>query len=700
MGVLNKPTTETIELGGRELSIETGRLAKQAHGSVFIKYGETAALVTAVAPSKETDLDFLPMTIEFQEKFYAAGRIPGGFFKKEARPSEWATLNARMVDRPIRPLWPQGYNCPVQIVITLLSYDGENEVEAISCLGASASLLLSDAPFDTAVASVRVGRINGDFIVNPTPSQLELSDLNVLISGSEDSIMMVEGDCKNVAEDEFLEAVYFAHDNIKVLIKMQRTLQEKCGKTKREFVVPKLDPDLLDTIKSKSISDIKNAFSETEKEKRYALLDEAKAKLIEEYNEKITEDETFKDQIKKCFNEVKKKYARDFTLEGKRIDGREFNQVRPIETEVSVLPRTHGSALFTRGETQAIVTITLGTADDEQMLDGVKGKSFKHFLLHYTFPPYCVGETGRFGGNSRREIGHGNLAERAIKSVMPNHDDFPYTIRVASEVLESNGSSSMATVCGGILALMDAGVPVKEPVAGIAMGLIKEGDKTCVLSDILGDEDHLGDMDFKVCGTKAGITAVQMDIKMTGIDKETMKSALYQAKEGRLHILEKMAETIKASREELSMHAPRIETIKLPEDKVGAVIGPGGKNIKNIIAVSGCKVEIDDNGVANLASSDADSIAKAREMIEQLIQEPEVGKTYQGTVKKIMDFGAFVEIFPGKEGLCHISELDHRRVENVTDVLAEGDEVAVKLLDIDRQGRLKLSRKELIEKPA
>jgi len=702
MAQLNKPVVVRTTIGGRELSIETGRLAKQADGAVYIRIGDTAALVTVVsAHVQKPDVDFFPMTIEFQEKFYAAGKIPGGFFKREAKPSDWATLNARMVDRPLRPLFPDGYRHETQIVVTLLSYDNENEVETIAGLGASAALMVSDVPFEHPIATVRVGRINGQLTINPTLSQLEQSDINVLVSATEEALCMVEGGAEFVSEEDLLEALYFGFEHAQTLIKLQKELREKCGKTKREYIPPARDTKLLEEGKVWAWSHFEKAFAIKEKAARYdaiSLVHESFCTHFASAKPADKEDKAWDKHLENVFGELKKKYARSFTLKsGKRIDGRDYTEVRPIETEVGFLPRTHGSALFTRGETQALVTVTLGTGDDEQLMDTVRGKWNKSFMLHYNFPPYSVGETGRFGGNSRREIGHATLAERAVQAIMPEKDKCPYTVRVVSEVLESNGSSSMASVCGGSLALMDAGVPIKDAVAGIAMGLMNEEGKFVVLSDILGDEDHLGEMDFKVCGTRKGITSVQMDIKMKGVTKEIMKQAMLQAKEGRVHILNEMEKSIKVARDDISEYAPRFTTIKISTEKIKDLIGPGGKNIKNIIAVTGVKVEVTDDGTVNLAGSDPAAVLKALEMVKGLTASPEIGKIYMGTVEKVADYGAFVEIMPGTTGLCHISELDKGRVGRTTDICQEGDQIPVKVLEIDRSGKIRLSRRAALE---
>jgi polyribonucleotide nucleotidyltransferase len=694
---LNNPVRVETEIDGRKLFIETGRFAKQAHGSVYIQLGETAALVTSVCDaSAKEGVDFFPLTVEFQEKFYSAGKIPGGFFKKEARPSDWATLNARLVDRPIRPLFPEGFRNPTQVVITLLAYDGENEPETIAGLGASAALLLSDAPFTKPIATVRVGRIDGQYTLNPTRSQLEKSDLSVLVSATRDAVVMVEGGAKNVPEDDLLGAIYYGFEKIKSLLDLQIELQKRCGKPKRAFTPVEKDQALAKQIHQEALPFLEKAYAEKQKALRYTLIDQALDAVTEKFLSGKTEDEqeSLKPFVQNEFEEAKSHYARTFTIQNKkRIDGRAYNQVRQIETEVGVIPRVHGSALFTRGETQALVTITLGTTEDEQLIDSVLGKYNKKAMLHYNFPPFSVGETGRFGGNSRREIGHSALAERAVLAIVPEYEKFPYTIRIVSEIFESNGSSSMASVCGGSMALMDAGVPIQEPVAGIAMGLMKEGSDVVVLSDILGDEDHLGDMDFKICGTQSGVTAIQMDIKIEGVSREIMKRALDQAKEGRLHILAEMAKTITKAKSEMSKYAPRITTITINQERIKDLIGPGGKNIKNIVATTGVKIDIDDSGKVNVASTDPKATQKALEMINQLTEDVEIGKIYMGTVFRIEDYGAFVELLPGTDGLCHISELDHQRVQSVRDVVEMGDQIPVKVLEIDRNGKIRLSRK-------
>lgn len=706
MGTLNKPVEVSVDFGGRTLTLESGRFAKQAHGSVFVKYGETTALVTAVSAAKPKEgIDFLPLTIEFQEKFYASGKIPGGFFKREARPSDWATLNARLVDRPLRPLFPDAYYNETQVVVTLLSYDGENEAETIAGLGASAALYISDIPFTTPIATVRVGRINGQFVINPTVSDQTKSDISVLVSGSRDAIMMVEGGADSVSEEDFLGAVFFGFESIKKLIDLQEEFRKKVGKEKRAIVAVSSDTSLENKVKTLIENDLQAAFSQREKAVRYKALEAAAAKAVETLSPDLVsaglEESEAKDKIKGVFGDVKKAFARNYTFKaGKRIDGRNYNDIRAIECEVGLLPRVHGSSLFTRGETQALVTVTLGTSEDEQLIDSVRGKYNKKVMLHYNFPPFSVGEVGRFGGNSRREVGHSALAERAVLAIVPEYEKFPYTIRMVSEVLESNGSSSMASVCGSSMALMEAGVPVKGAVAGIAMGLMKEGQDIVILSDILGDEDHMGDMDFKVCGTRAGITAVQMDIKMDGVTREIMHKALLQAKEGRLHILEQMEKAIKTAKTELSPFAPRITSLQISTEKIKDLIGPGGKNIKGIVAATGVKIDIEDSGKVNVASNDPLATKKALEMIAALTEEPVVGKVYMGTVVRIADYGAFVNIMPGTDGLVHVSELDHKRVQHVTDIVQEGDQIPVKILEIDRSGKIRLSRKAALPQEA
>ena len=697
-------TVVTTEVGGREISIETGRLAKQANGSVVVTAGNNIVLVTAVSSTRETDFDFMPLTVEVQEKFYATGKIPGGFFKREGRPSNDATLMARMIDRPVRPLFPEGYNFDTQIVATTLSSDGTFPIAVLASLGASAALHISDIPFSGPTASVVVGRINGEHVLNPSQTQLEKSDLEITIAGTKNGIMMVEGESQFISEAEALAALKFGHEGVTQLIKSVEELREKSGVPKREFVPKKIDEAFSSEVVSFLNPKIKEALSKQIKQDRYAAFDDAKKEAEAQFLESI-EDADLKYQRKKelsqLLGDVKYNLAREMILKDKiRIDGRDTKTVRPISCEAGFLPRVHGSGLFTRGETQVLGAVTLGTGDDEQNVDNLNGSYKKKFFLHYNFPPYCVGETGRLGGQSRREIGHGFLAERAVQAIIPDHEKFPYTLRVVSEVLESNGSSSMGTVCSATLALLDAGVPIKGNAAGIAMGLIKEGDDVAVLSDILGDEDHLGDMDFKVAGTNEGITALQMDIKIDSITFDIMEKALSQSKEGRDHILGEMEKVISQPRGQISEYAPRIETIKVKAEKVREVIGAGGKVIKGIIEETGVKIDIEDDGKIHIASSDPVKSQKAKDMIAAIVAEPEVDKEYVGKVIRIMDFGAFVEILPNQQGLLHISEIAHERVREVKDFLQEGDEVNVKVLDVDRAGRIKLSRKALLDADA
>lgn len=683
--------------GGRPLIIETGKMAKQANGSVLVHYGETVVLVTATASKNPLEgVDFLPLTVNYQEMRYAAGKFPGGFFKREARPTEKDILTSRLIDRPLRPLFPKGYSNETQVIATVLSADKENDPDIAALVGASAALEISDIPFNGPIAGVKVGRVGGEFICNPTPQQLVESDVDLIVAGSKDSIVMVEGGANMVSEDVILDALIFAHDSMKEVFKLQENMKEEVGKEKKSFSPQEEDQDLTSKVLELSEDKIKSYIHIPSKLERYAKLDELSEEVLEAVAPLFEEREK---EIKETFDKIKKNILREYVLtERKRIDGRGLKDIRPISSEVGILPRTHGSSLFTRGETQALVVTTLGTSEDEQKVDTLLEEHYKSFMLHYNFPPFCVGEVRFLRGPGRREIGHGALAERALLSVLPDSDEFPYTVRLVSEVLESNGSSSMASVCGGSLALMDAGVPIKSPVAGIAMGLIKEGDQVAILTDILGDEDHLGDMDFKVTGTNDGITALQMDIKVDGLTKEILKDALYQAREARLDILQKMTEVISVPRAELSSYAPRIMTITVKQDKIRDVIGPGGKNIKFITSETGVKIDIDDSGKVNIASADEEAINKAIAIIRELTQEAEIGKVYSGTVRRIVDFGAFVEIFPGTDGLVHISQLCEERVRSVTDVLKEGDEVQVKVLDIDKQGRIRLSRKAVLGK--
>jgi len=695
-------TTVTTSVAGRQITIETGRLAKQTDGSVLVTCGNNMVLVTAVsAKEPKPDQSFFPLTVEFIEKFYAIGKIPGGYFKREGKPSNDSVLSARIVDRPIRPLFPEGYLNDTQVVVTILSADGAFPLDVLASIGSSAALHISDIPFHGPTAACQVARVDGKFIANPTPEQRAKSDMDIIVSGTKNGILMVEGEAQFISEADALAALKFGHDSIKPLLAMQDELREKTGsKTKRTFVPVQIDADFRTKAEELISPLIDKAMSHKVKQDRYNGFDEAKKKAKEMLTASITDDKlkSKRDkEINTIIEDAKYKSARSMILDkGHRIDGRDLKTVRPIACEVGILPRAHGSGLFTRGETQCLGTVTLGTGDDEQSIETLSGTYQKKFLLHYNFPPYSVGEVGRFGGQGRREIGHGNLAERAVKAVTPDHVNFPYTIRIVSEVLESNGSSSMGTVCAATLALLDAGVKIKHNVAGIAMGLIKENDRVAVLTDILGDEDHLGDMDFKVAGSSEGITALQMDIKIDSVSFEVMEKALNQARDGRLHILGEMEKVMKTPRGQISEFAPRIETIKIKPDKIREVIGSGGKVIRGITEQTGVKIDIQDDGTINIASADPQATKKAIAMIEAICAEAEVGKTYSGKVVKIAEFGAFVEILPNTQGLLHISELANERVRQVTDIVKEGDVVDVKVLEVDRAGRIKLSRKALM----
>jgi polyribonucleotide nucleotidyltransferase len=682
-----------IEVGGRTFSLETGEMAKQASGAVLASYGETVVLVTAVGEERIREgIDFLPLSVDYMEKGFAVGRIPGGFFRREiGRPSERETLTSRLIDRPIRPLFPKKYRKEIQVIATVLSADPDNDPGMVAMVGASAALEISDIPFQGPIGAVKVGRCNGELIINPTAVQLEMSDLDVAVAGNRQGIVMVEGNAQFVSEDDLLEALYFAHDAIQPILDMQETLKSRCGKSKKTFEPPEEDQALAARVAELSQERIEQANTTAEKEARYLL----RSAIVQEIMEKLGPDFAEREsEIREIVHNIEKKFVREMALARKtRIDNRGLNHIRSIDCQVGRLPRTHGSGLFTRGETQVLSVVTLGSSSDEQKIEALEGDEFKSFMLHYNFPPYCVGEARFLRGPSRREIGHGALAERTLKKVLPSHEDFPYTVRVVAEVLESNGSSSMASVCASSLALMDAGVPLKRAVAGIAMGLIMEDDRVAILSDILGDEDYLGDMDFKVTGSPEGVVALQMDIKVPGLPREVMRQALFQAKEGRLHILEEMGKTIAAPRAELSPYAPRVLSIQIHPDKIRDVIGPGGKIIRNIIAETNTKIDVEDDGKVTIMSPDLAGCQKAVEMIEKLTAEAEVGGLYLGKVRKITDFGAFVEILPGTDGLIHISQLDHKRVQKVRDVLNEGDEVLVKVLEIDRDGRIRLSRK-------
>src|SRR5262245_21808762 len=685
-----------LDFHGRPLSIEVGRLAKQADGAALVRYGETVVLVTAVAAKDlKLDTDFFPLTVDYQEKTFAAGKIPGGFFKREGRPSEKEILTCRLIDRSIRPLFAEGLRCETQVIATVLSADWENDPDVVAMLGTSVALHLSDIPFNGPLAGVRIGRIGGRWVMNPTQSQLEESDTDIFLSGSRDGIVMVEGGAKIVPEGEILEALFAGHEAIQPLIQIQEELRRELGKAKRQVPLAELDHGVVRRVEELALTKLKQALEVAEKLERYKRIAEVKSETLAQALVEFPEKQK---DIKGAFEELKRKVFRGLVIhQERRIDGRGLRDVRPITCEVEVLPRTHGSALFTRGETQALVVATLGTASDEQRVDALIGEHFKKFMLHYNFPPFSVGEVKFLRGPGRREIGHGNLAERALIPVLPMDESFPYTIRIVAEILESNGSTSMASVCGGSLSLMDAGVPVSAPVAGIAMGLIKEGEHVRVLSDILGDEDHLGDMDFKVAGTPDGVTSFQMDIKISGVNREIMDQALHQAKEGRMHILSIMNNTLGAARTNVSGHAPRIITIHVKPDKIREIIGPGGKVIRGIIEATGVKMDVEDDGSVTIASTDEAASKTAIEMVQRIAAEAEIGKTYKGTVRKIVEFGAFVEILPGTDGLVHISQLAPERVRKVSDVLKEGDEVMVKVLEIDRSGKIRLSRKEALQ---
>jgi polyribonucleotide nucleotidyltransferase len=684
--------------GGKELSIETGRMAKQADGSVVIRYGDSMVLVTAVASaSVRPGIDFMPLTCDYLEKTSAAGKIPGGYFKREGRLTEHEVLTARLIDRPSRPLFPKGWRFDSQVIATVISADRENPTDVLAMVGASAALHLSDIPWAGPFVGVRIGRIAGAFVLNPTFKQREESEIDFVVAVSRDAIVMVEGEARELAEDVLIDALMHAHKEAQPLIDLQEKLRAAVGKPKREFSPPVKDPAIVARVKEVAGAKIKTAMAISVKQERYAALDAAGSETVAALKAEFPEREG---EIKEAIESEKKRNLRELVLDtGHRIDGRRTIDIRQITCEVGVLPRTHGSSLFTRGETQALVMSTLGTKQDVQHIDGLTADVEKRFMLHYNFPPFSTGETKPLRGASRRETGHGFLAERALARVLPSEADFPYAIRVVSEVLESNGSSSMASVCGGALSLMDAGVPITTPVAGIAMGLIKEGDRVAVLSDILGDEDHLGDMDFKVCGTKKGITAVQMDIKIQGLTRQILEQALAQARDGRIYILGKMAEALSAPREELNKYAPRIFTLKVKPDQIREIIGPGGKTIRGITAQTGVAIDVEDDGTVHIASPDGVAAKKAIEIIKGLTTEPEVGEFYMGVVRRIAEFGAFVEILPGTDGLVHISELDAQRVRVVQDVCKEGDEMVVKVIAIDRAtGKIRLSRREALGK--
>ena len=688
-----------VEVAGRTLRLETGRVAKQADGSIWASYGDTVVLATAVsAQTAKPGIDFLPLTVDYQEKAYAAGKIPGGYFKREGRPAEKEVLTSRLIDRPLRPLFPEGFYFETQVIASVLSADKTGSADVVGITAASAALAISNIPFNGPVGGVKIGYIKGQLVVNPDLEAMEQSDLHLVVAGTADAVMMVEAGANELSEQTMLQALELAHSEIKKIVQKIDELAKKVGCVKRKVVQESIDPTLQAEIKSLVAQPIRDAIMISNKSARQERLDQILAETVQKLQK--PEDASRERHVKIVFHQLEYTEVRKMILEKQsRADGRGPSDIRPITCEVGALPRAHGSAIFTRGETQSLAVVTLGTTDDEQRIDALEGEYTRTFMLHYNFPPFSVGEARPLRSPGRREVGHGALAERALKPVIPAKDVFPYTLRIVSEILESNGSSSMATVCGGTLAMMDAGVPIKEPVAGIAMGLIKEGNDVIILSDILGLEDHLGDMDFKVCGTKNGVTALQMDIKIGGITTTLMQQALEQARSGRLHILGRMANALQGPRTELSAFAPRIHTMKVKQDKIRDIIGQGGKTIRGIQADCGVKISVEDSGIVTIASSDGESLQKAKDIINRLTEEVEVGKVYSGTVRKIMDFGAFVEVLPGTDGLVHISQLAHHRVKSVSDEVAEGDQILVKVLEIDKQGKIRLSRKETIPAP-
>ncbi|HET6413345.1 MAG TPA: polyribonucleotide nucleotidyltransferase [Anaeromyxobacter sp.] len=704
------PIRKSAKVGSSEIVLETGKIAKQAHGAAWVRQGDSMVLVTVVsAPEKREGIDFFPLTVDYQEKLSAAGRVPGSYFRREGRATEKETLTSRIVDRSLRPLFAEGYAYETQIVATVYSFDQEHDPDVLALTGASAALHVSDVPFNGPIAGVRVGRIGGQFVANPTLAQRAEADLDVIMAASRDAIVMVEGGAREVSEAVMVDALLFGQEAVRDLLDAQDALREASGAgPRRPFEAPPNDAALKARVRALTFEKVREAYGRHEKHDRYGRLSEVKKELLEDLRAEAAGDpaklaalSVREKEVKAYYEEVKYEYMRRMiTDEGRRIGGRTTTDIRSISCEVGLLPRAHGSALFTRGETQALVTTTLGTSEDEQRVEQLTGMTFKKFMLHYNFPPFSVGEVKFLRGPGRREVGHGALAERALRYVMPAEDKFPYTVRIVSDIMESNGSSSMASVCGGCLSLLDAGVPISAPVAGIAMGLIKEGDKIAILSDILGDEDHLGDMDFKVCGTAQGITSIQMDIKIGGVTREILERALAQAAQGRRHILSEMAKALAAPRPSISAYAPRITTIRVRPERIKDIIGPGGKTIKDITARTGTSINIEDDGSVSIASPNSEKVDEAIKMIRGLTQEAEVGKTYLGTVRKIAEFGAFVEIFPGTDGLIHISELSDKRVKSVSDVLSEGEEVLVKVISVDRQGKVRLSRKEALAEAA
>ncbi|NTW16989.1 MAG: polyribonucleotide nucleotidyltransferase [Syntrophaceae bacterium] len=698
--------TFSIDFAGRDIGVKTNYMAGQADGSVLVTYGDTVVIVTAVSlKHKREGVDFMPLTVDYQEMTFAAGKIPGGFFKREGRPNEREILTSRIIDRSLRPLFPKGYFFETQVVATVLSVDNDNDSVVAALLGASVALEISDIPFNGPIAGIRVGRIDGTLVCNPSSEILEKSDFNLFIVGRKVSpgsgsteldinLVMLEGEALEVEEDAIIDAITFGLESLRPVFQLQDNIRQTIGKEKRAVDTITVDEILYAKVTEAATDDIKEAYCIARKLDRHKQLDWIREKVIKEI---CAEDERLTPQVKNILYDLEEKIIRNMILrENKRTDGRSSVEIRPISSEVGLLPRAHGSALFTRGETQALAALTLGTSSDEQRLDYISGEEMRTFILHYNFPPYCVGEAKPLRSPGRREIGHGALARKALLPILPSEEAFPYTIRIVSEILSSNGSSSMATVCGSSLSLMDAGVPVKDTVAGIAMGLLKEDDKVVILSDIIGDEDHAGDMDLKVCGTKKGITALQMDIKIGGLNEDILKKALHQAREGRIFIIEKLMQTLAEPREDISKYAPRITTIKVKPEKVRDVIGSGGKNIRQIINETGVTIDVEDDGTVTIASNDSEAAARAVAMVKWLTEDAEVGKIYRGIVKKIVDFGAFVEILPGTEGLVHISQLSKERVKKVTDILQEGEEVQVKVLEIDKQGKIRLSRKDAL----
>ena len=685
----------SIPLGGNDLSIEVGKVARQANGSAMVRYGDTVVLATACSDKPREGIDFFPLTVDYREYTYAAGKIPGGFFKREGRPTEKEILTSRLIDRPVRPMFSEGYRDETQVIAMVLSADSDNNPDAIGLVAGPAALYLSDIPFPTPVAGVRVGLVDGKLVTNPTYAETKASLLNIVVAGSEEAIVMVEASAREVSEAAVVEAIQYAHGEIRRILAAEKELFQRLGIRKREFQAPARDEALFEEIQQKAGASLHEAMDTSKyvKLESHRKIAEIRKALVEGYHE---DDEVKRREAAHLFDALEEKLFRDDIIhKHQRPDRRAFDQVRPISVEVGLLPRTHGSALFTRGETQALVTATLGTGEDQQRLDVLEGEAFKRFMLHYNFPPFSVGEVAFLRGPGRREIGHGALAERALLSLIPEEDKFPYTIRVVSDILESNGSSSMATVCGGCLALMDAGAPIKAPVAGIAMGLVKEGDQFAILTDIAGPEDHYGDMDFKVAGTREGITALQMDIKATHITTEIMAQALEQAKAGRLHVLDKMLAALKEARPNISAFAPRIYTLHINRQKIGELIGPGGKVIRGIVEQTGAKIDVEDDGRVNVAAIDEAAANKALQMIKDLMAEAEIGKTYLGKVVRLADFGAFVEIFPGTDGLLHISEIAEHRIREVRDELKEGDQLLVKVISIDGN-KIRLSRKAVL----